>query len=108
MNNKDLIAIRLNAELLDWLKQKAKNNSSTVSNVIKEAIAMYKNLDDLPEELRFSKAFSAQADKTSILIYRLIESFIRHTNSDATDIVNTALEVARKDLAGFKVNSSGS
>lgn len=106
LTNKGSITVRLDTELLQWLKNKADVNGSNISDVIRETILICKELEEVPDDMRFSNLLNTQAAKTTILILRLIENFMIAPKGDDIKLKNKCIKDAQDDFEKFRIKNN--
>ena len=102
MNENNVVSTRVNNELFACLDQQSAFTNRKISDLLRDAILLYKQQTELPEKMRFTNGFHIKADKTSILTYRLLESFIKNTQADVATVFNNARELAKRDFDAFR------
>jgi Arc/MetJ-type ribon-helix-helix transcriptional regulator len=108
MADNDIITARLGEELTNWLKQKVKKEGNTVSEMVKKAVKLLKEMEDIPEDMRFSPMLQVQGAKASILTFRLIEKLAPKLIDDEKDLENLLTKMeksSRKDIEEYRIST---
>lgn len=98
------ITVRLEQELSNWLKQKAAAKNCKVSDVVREAILKFQEMETLPEGNAFSPALHVSSSKASLMSYRLLERLTYALIENAQEIVEDAAKNSRQDIEKWKVD----
>ena len=104
MANTELITARLDIFLANWLKDHAEQKNCTLNDLIKECILLYKQLQQIPDNMQFSSLLEIQGAKAAIMTYRLLERFIRTTQQQGKEIVVAAGNHALKEIYQWKID----
>lgn len=99
------ITIRLNAELLDWLKRKSKSNLTNINNVIRDALLLYKEFDSVPKEMQFSNLLHIQGAKAAMITFRLLKKYISDTHEGGEELVNFTLNNIKKEFDEYRIDT---
>ena len=98
MTNNDVTTIRLGENLLNWVKQKAEQEGDSVSDIIKEAVKLFKKMEDIPDDMRPTPALNAKGSKAAIMAYRLMEKLTFKLLDEPKETVVAAGDRSRKDI----------
>lgn len=105
MSEKEMIGVRIDSELSAWLKEKATSNNCKVSDLIREAILVFKQAETISEDMRFSDLINTKGAKAALMSYRLLEKFVQQISDNGKQIVLAASEQSMQDFAKWKVES---
>ena len=106
MADNDIITARVGEELADWVKQKAKKEGINISETVKEAIKLFKEMEDIPEDMRYSPTLHIQGSKASILTFRLVEKLAYKLIDDENELKNLLKKMeerSRKDIEEHRI-----
>ena len=99
-NKTKIIAFRVNPKLFSWLKNKAIEKNCNIGDLIRDAVLAYKEINLLPENMRFSNSLHVEGAKYSIMTFRLLERFIRTSKNikDSDETINAALKFTKSEI----------
>jgi hypothetical protein len=108
MTTTEIITTRISEYLSNWLKKHAEQKNCSVNDLIKECILAYKQLQEVPDSMRFSNLLEVHGAKAAIMTYRLLEVFIRTTQEQGKEIVVTAANHGLEEISKWKINNGNS
>lgn len=107
VTDKGSIGLRVDTELADWLKEKAAAKNCNVSDLVREAIIVFKQLEDLPKDSKYSAMLNVKSSKAAYMTYRLLEKFIQHAlPNDGNKIIVEATTTAKKEIDAWKIETN--
>ena len=103
MSENEAFGLRLNPELSGWIRKKARAEKCSTSDLIRKAILTFKQVEETPDDMRFSNLINIQASKATMLTYRLLEKFIKNPNMDGLELAKKAKTHGLKDIEKWKI-----
>lgn len=100
----DSITIRLDKELSDWLKQKAITKNCKVSDLVRESILKYKEMEIIPDDLVFLPSLHVKGSKAALMTYRLLERLTHELIENGGEVIEAARECSQHDIEKCKIN----
>lgn len=104
MNENKVVAARVNQELFDWLEKKASSKNIKVSDLIRQALTVFREIDSIPEEMQFNNLLQVQGSKAAMLTYRLLHLFIDSQGADGKEMLLKAHQIAKGEFEKYKVD----
>lgn len=98
-----MLGVRVDNELSEWIKNKANATDCSISDVIKNAILIYKKFEELPANMQFSELMLMQGAKSAMMAYRLLARFVAQTAKSGDEIVRTAFDFTNTEFEQFRI-----
>ena len=102
-NQNGSLTVRIDKELIDWLKQKAIMQNCKISDLVRKSISKFKEIEELPEDLLFSPVLHVKSSKAAIMAYRLMEMLANKLVENGEALIDEAYNRAMKDLDKWKL-----
>lgn len=98
------ITVRLDSEMVDWLKKKSKNENSNISDLVRESVLLLMKTDNVPENMKFSDLLNVQGSKASIMTYQLLAYFVSHSlgKEEGKELIDKAGDYGKNEIEKWR------